>query len=169
MTIAKLVVRLATLLVPRSQRERWREEWLAELEHGGRRMITGALPDAWAVRRIARQAAAARSRNGSIFHGLDQDVRSALRGLVKSPGFTFAAIASLSIGIAANTAAFSVLNALVFRPFPGVHDESGSRCSAARHPRSVIGSRIPSRQLRLDFAWRRVARRLVSSFSLAFR
>ena len=42
----------------------------------------------------------------------------------RSPGFAIAAVASLSIGIAATTAAFSGINAILFRSLPGVHESS---------------------------------------------
>ena len=48
------------------------------------------------------------------------DIRFALRALIRRPGLAFASIASLGVGLAATTAVFSVVNAALFKPIPGV-------------------------------------------------
>jgi predicted permease len=58
----------------------------------------------------------------SVLEDLWQDLRYWVRNLFKRPGFTLGVVASLGLGIGANTTIFSLADTLLLRPLPGVQD-----------------------------------------------
>jgi putative ABC transport system permease protein len=96
----------------------------AEKERGGlspdaaRRAARIELDGAEGIKERVRDA-----QHGSALVGWMADVRHALRGMRRTPGFTIIVVATLGVGLGAATAIFGVANAVLISPLPYPHPE----------------------------------------------
>ncbi|HSM61001.1 MAG TPA: FtsX-like permease family protein, partial [Longimicrobiales bacterium] len=127
-TLARLVVGAASLRAPEGERARMRREWHAELDHeadeGGWGLVGaawGAFADAGALRAIGRESGGGTMGEG--VSGWGRDVRIAMRGLRRAPGFTTVAVLTLGLGMGGSGAIFSLIDRIVLDPLPYPHPE----------------------------------------------
>jgi len=117
------LIALLGVIVPRRLRADWRHEWEAELQYREALLAEWDHLD-WRNRLdLLRRSTSAfwdalSLQPGRLEDEMIQDVRFGWRMLRRSPVMSLVAVISLAAGIGANTAIFSVINALLLRPLP---------------------------------------------------
>ena len=117
------IIHVVSAFIPKRLRTEWRREWDAELAHQEAEVANWRAPG-WRTRLLLVRRSlgsawdAAWLQRRRLEDDLVQDIRHGVRLIARSPGLALAAGASLAIGIGGTTAAFTLIDAALLRPWP---------------------------------------------------
>jgi putative ABC transport system permease protein len=89
---------------------------------------------------------------------LSRNVRYAVRALLRTPGFTITVVVTLALGIGANSAVFSMLDAVLLRPLPFPNADRLVHISQTHDCGSKTGTAAAQHSRRLPGTWSRTSR-----------